>query len=397
MRIEELLHDYMPAATAVPLQNANAASQTVTRGKPQTTANVSDPNNSFVHESRKCNLLAFTSPANAFGALIVKTLTPTPGYLRGLWLVATATGGVNGTNTVSTAADAPWNLYQSIQLKDAFGTVVYQSDGFGAYLIHLYSGQIGAVGLQDPTKDAFYSAISSGATGTGNFTFALYLPLEFDEDTAYASLASMNTAAQMALTIQLNTSANFYGTTSPGTLPTIEVDVYEEYWAVPLTNPNLAPPGDGTSHQWTQSQGSVGITTGGNQRVPLPDVGSYISTLILLMRNASNVRIDTPYSSDLELWVDGVPIRVEHSNLTFSRMYRLFGVTRPTGCAVYTWRDSVGKVVNIDDMELLLATTPGTSLVLFSGAWGTFSGGPATVNTYTGKLFPVEAVPARLV
>lgn len=387
---------FSPAATAVPLQNANVNTQTVARGHAQTTAPGPDPASSFVHESRKCNLLAFTSPSNAFGGLITKTLKPTPGYLRGLWVVATGTGGVNGTNTVTAAADAPWNLYQSIQLRDAFGTVVYQTDGFGAYLIHIYSGQVGSVGLQDPTKDAFYSAISSGATGTGNFEFALYIPLEFDPDTAYCSLASMNTAAQMALAITLNTSANFY-TTAPGTLPVVEIDLYEEYWAVPITNPNLAPPGDGSSHQWTQSQGQNTIASGANTRVPLPDVGSYISTLIICMRNATNVRIDTPFNADLELWVDGVPVRIEHPNLTQSRMYRQFGMTRPTGVVCYSFRDSVGWTVGIDDMELLLATTPGTLLELFSGGWGTFSGGPATANTYTGKLFPVQAVPARLV
>ena len=388
---------FSPAATAVPLQNANAATQTVTRGRAQTTSPAGDPTSSFVHESARCNLLAFTAPSQAFGALITKTLKPTPGYLRGLWMVATGTGGVNGTHTVTAGADAPWNLFQSIQLRDAFGTVVYQTDGFGAYLIHIYSGQVGAVGLQDPTKDAFYSAISTGASGTGNYEFALYIPLEFDPDTAYCSLASMNTAAQMALSITLNTAANFYGSVQPGTLPVNEIDVYEEYWAVPITNPNLAPPGDGSSHQWTQSQGQNTIASGANTRVPLPDVGSYISTLIVLMRDSTNVRIDTPYNSDLELWVDGVPRRIEHPNLTQSRMYRQFGMTRPTGCVVYSFRDSVGHIVNIDDMELLLATTPGTLLELFSGAWGTISNSPATAVTYTGKLFPVQAVPARLV
>lgn len=385
----------MPAATAPALQNANPGAQTVSR-RPQTTVPAQDQQRSFVHESRKCNLLAFSSPSNAFGALIARTLKPAPGYLRGLWLVATATGGVNGTNTVTGAADAPYNLYQTIQLRDAFGTVVYQTDGTGAFLIHLYSGQVGAAGLQDPTKDAFYSAISSGTAGTGNFTFALYIPLEFDPDTAYCSLASMNTAAQMSLTIQLNTSANFY-TTAPGTLPVIQVDCYEEYWAVPISDANLAPPNDGSSHQWGQSQGQNTIASGANTRVELPDVGTYISTLIILARNANSVRIDTPYSSDLELWIDGVPVRIEHSNSLFSRMFRQFGVTRPTGAAVYSFRDSVGWLVDIDDMELLLATTPGTLLEVFSGGWGTFSNGPATLYTYTGKLFPVNTVPERLV
>lgn len=386
----------MPTASGPALQNANPASQTVSR-RAQTTAPPQAV--SFVRESRKCNLLAFAASGNAFGGLVTRTVKPTPGYLRGLWLVAIGSGGVNGTKTVTAAADAPYNLYQSIQLRDAFGTVVYNADGFGAYLIQLYSGQVGAGGGQQPTSDAFWSAINTGTTGTGNFQFALYIPLEFDPDTAYCSLPSMNTAAQMQLTIQLGTATAFYATTTgtPGTTPAIEIDCYEEYWAVPLTDPSLAPPDDGSSHQWTTSQASATIASGSNSRVQLPDVGSYVSTLIVCMRDSTNARTDQPYLSDLELWVDSVPIRQEHPNLLFSRMFRQFGITRPTGVAVYSFRDSVGWEIGIDDMELLLPTTPGTLVELFSGAWGTISNSPATVQTYTGKLYPVSSVPERLV
>lgn len=386
----------MPAGTAPALQQANVNSQTVSR-RPQTTVPPQENAPSFVRESRKANLLAFTAPGLAFGALVTKTLKPTPGYLRGLWFVFTGSGGVNGTNTVTSANDAPYNIVQSVQLRDAFGSVCYQADGFGMFLIQMYSGQVGAMGYQDPTTDAFYSAVSTGAAGTGNFQFALYLPLEFDEDTGYCALAAMNTAAQMALTMQLATSAVFYGTTAPGTLPALEVDLYEEFWPIPTADPSLGPPDDGSSHQWTMSQGQNLIGSASNTSVPLPDVGTYISTLIILMRGSTGIRTDQPYSSDLELWVDGVPVRQEHSNLTFSRMKRLFGVTRPTGAAVYTFRDSVGKTVNIDDMQLLLPTTPGTLLELKSGAWGTISNTPATAFTYTGKLYPVNNVPERLV
>jgi hypothetical protein len=207
----------------------------------------------------------------------------------------------------------------------------------------------------------------------------------------------MNTAAQMALTLQLNGAATFYGTTQPGTLPTVEVDLYEEFWAVPISNPSLGPPDDGSSHQWSQSQGQNLIGSGSNTNVPLPDVGTYISTLIILMRDSTGARSDSPYNTDVELWIDGVPNRIEHPNLAFSRMYRQYGITRPTGVLVYTWRDSVGWTVNIDDMELLLPTTPGTLLELRSGAWGTISNTPATAYTYTGKLYPVGSVPERLV
>lgn len=301
-----------------------------------------------------------------------------------------ATGGTGAAAVYS--ADAPYNVIQSVQLRDAFGTVVFQTDGYGLFLIHIYSGQVGAVGLQAPASDAWWIAQAA----TGNFTFALFLPLEFDPDTGYCSLPAMNAAAEMTLSIQLNPSTTVY-TTPPTTFPTVEVDVYQEYWAVPISDPNLTPPDDGSSHQWTQSQGNVPVGSTSNARVQLPDVGTYLSAVILAFRDSTGARIDTVFSSDIELWVDSVPVKIEHPKNLQSRMLRQFGVTRPTGVVVYSFRDSVGFAVNVDDMELLLPTTPGTLLELFSGAWGTFGNSPATVNTYTGKLYPVGDVPERVV
>lgn len=392
----ERLHTlaFSPASSGPALQNANVNSQTVGR-RVQTTAPGPDATPNFVRESRKCTLLAFTNPGAAFGGLVARTMKPTPGYLKGFWIVAIGTGGVNA-GTTTAAVDAPYNLFSNIQLRDAFGTVVYNSDGFGAFAIQLYSGQVGAAGLQDPTKDAFWSTIVGGAAGSGNFTFALYVPLELDPDTAYCSLPSMNTAAQMALTIQLGTSGQFYSA-APTTLPVIEIDVYEEYWAVPLSDPTMAPPDDGSSHQWSLSQAANTIASASNGRVQLPDVGTYISTIILIARNSTNARIDTVWSADLELWIDSVPVRIEHSNLLFARMFRQFGMARPVGVAAYSFRDSVGVLNSIDDMELLLVTTPGTLVEIVSGTWGTFASGPATIQTYTGKLYPVGQIPERLV
>jgi len=351
---------------------------------------------SFVSQSGKASQVALNESGKAFGGLITKSIKPAPGYQSALEIVVSASGGVNGTNTVAAQADAPYNTIQSIQIRDPFGTVVYQTDGYGLYLVNLYSAQVGAAGFQNPTSDPDWTAMSTGATGTGNFSFALVLPFQFDPDTAYGSIPAMNSAAEMNIQIQLGTSGQVYST-APGTLPTLAVTVYQDYWVVPLANPSLSPPDDGSSHQWTQANGQNNITSGGNVRVQLPDVGTYISTLICLMRDSLNVRTNEPFSSDLELWIDGVPRYIESSNRRFAKMFKQFGITRPTGLVVYTWRDTIGTMVNDDNMEQLLPTTPGTLLELFSGAWGTSSAStpPWNVTTYTGKLYPLGGVPER--
>ncbi len=384
----------MPVATPT-LQQGNAETQTVSR-RMQTTSPPEQGVPSFVSQSGKASQIAMSTTGLAFGGLVTRSIKPAPGYQSGLWIVVKATGGVNGTHTVTAAADAPWSVIQTIQIRDPFGTVVYQSDGWGLYLVNLYSAQVGAAGLQNPTSDPDYSAISTGTAGTGNFSFALFLPFEFDSDTAYCSIPAMNSAAEMNLQITLAGAGAVYGT-QPGTLPVIEVDIFQSYWIVPLDNPELAPPDDGSSHQWSQANGATGISSGGNQRVELPDVGTYISTLILQFRDANNVRTDEVFANDLELWIDGVPRRIEAPNRLFGRMFRQFGVTRPAGAAVYTFRDSVGKLINDDNMEQLLPTTPGTLLEAFAGGWGTASAStaPWTITTYTGKLYPLGTVPER--
>ena len=388
---------FQPVATPT-LQQGSAETQTVSR-RMQTTspqdAGAGAP--SFVSQSGKATQIALAAAGNAFGGLVTRSIKPAPGYQQGLWIVVKATGGVNGTHTVTATADAPWSAIQTIQIRDPFGAVVYQTDGWGLYLVHLYSAQVGSAGLQNPTSDPDYSAMSTGATGTGNFSFALFLPFEFDGDTGYCSIPAMNSAAEMNIQVTFGGSAQVYST-APGTLPTLELDIFQAYWIVPIDDPTMAPPDDGSSHQWTMANGQGTITSGGNQRIELPDVGTYLSCVIELFRDANNVRTDEPIAgSDIELWIDSVPRRIESPNRLFSRMFRQFGITRPTGVAVYSWRDSVGHMINDDNMEQLLPTTPGTLLEMFSGAWGTSSAStpPWQITTYTGKLYPLGAVPER--
>lgn len=382
-----------PVATPT-LQTGNPDTQTASR-RIQTTS-PEGPAPSFVSQSGKATQLAYSQSGIAFGGLVTRSIKPAPGYQRRLRIMLQGTGGSDSGETVAVTADAPWVALQSIQLRDPFGTVVYQTDGWGLYLVQLYSAQVGAIGLQNPTSDPFYSAPAVGSNASGDFAFALELPFEFDPDTAYTAIPAMNSAAEMNIQIQFGTSGQFYST-PPDTLPTLTLNIEQQYWIVPLADPSMAPPDDGSSHQWTQANGQNNITSGGNQRIELPDVGTYLSTLICLFRDTNNVRSDEPFGSDLELWIDGVPRYIENPKSRFAYMFREFGITRPTGVVVYTWRDTIGQAVNDDNMEQLLPTTPGTLLELFSGAWGTASAStpPWNVTTYTGKLYPLGTVPER--
>lgn len=122
-------------------------------------------------------------------------------------------------------------------------------------------------------------------------------------------------------------------------------------------------------------------------------MGTYIHSLILTLRDSAGVRQDNWPLNDLTMYVDGVPIEFEDFNQRIDDMYEMFGVTRPTGVVVYSFRDSVEQIVNMSDThDLLLYTTPATLLEI-AGTFQAIGASPAKIYCYTGELYPVGGIP----
>jgi hypothetical protein len=385
----------MPAPVAT-LQVANPGLGTVSR-QPQTTGAPGGGQTSapFVRLSRRAQIPGALSSGNAFGALINPTLKPVGGYLRGLILYVTASGGVNGAGTVAAAADAPYSALQSILLRDPFGQPVYQADGYSAFLIMLYGGQSGALGFGNtPATLPSFSAVAvgSGGGGTGAFTFRMEIPLEFDSS-GYCSLPSMNAASQPQIQMNLAASAAVYTTPPSTTVPTVSVSVDEPFWASPVDNPGYAPPDVGSSAQWSVAQAAQPVSASSYQRIQLPRVGTYLHTLILVLRDSTSARIESWPVSDVQLWIDGVPVLMETLNERQDVMFRQFGVSRPTGVLCYSWRDSVQQFASsADTHDLMIPTTPATLLEV-AGTFGAIANAPAKITVITGELYPVQGIP----
>lgn len=370
------------------LQVAQPAIGTVSR-MPQTTTSPSTSTDvPFSRLSREMEILGPDQAGFAFGALWTPILKPVGGYMQKLRLGAITSGGSGGSATGS--ADAPYNLYQNIFLRDPFGQPVIQCDGFSLNLINIYGGQNGMLGFgNNPATMPSFTAISAT---TGGFTLWLDIPFELDSS-GYGSLASMNASSQPQLQIQLNPSATFYATPPATTLPTIELIANEEFWAAPVDHPEVAPPDVGSSGQWSVARAQSGVASASFQRIVLPRVGTWIHTLILVLRDSTNARIDQWPATDLGLWIDGVPIIFERFVERIDKMFRQFGVTRPTGVICYTFRDSVQSAVSTaDTYDCLLPTTPATLLEV-AGTFGTITNAPATITAITGEVFPVGGIP----
>lgn len=378
---------------ASPLQVASPAEQRVAR-RPQTTNEVSA--GPFRRLTRPNRVQGYVVSGQAFSALINQPLKAVPGYLRWLDISVTATGGVNGTITVAASADAPWNVLQTVLLKDAFGQPIVQCGGYELYLINLYGGQTGFWNSSDPALLPSFSAVSVGTAGTGNFTFRLKIPLELFD--GFCTIPAANASAVPSLTIQLASAATVY-TTAPGTPPTMQLSVFEAYYPVPNSDPNLAPPDNGSSCQWTQQRIASQIGSTSAYDLLLPPLGSFVTTLIFVGRDSTGVRVDTVYplafGTPLEFDVDGVPYFIEDIGLPRDEMFQEFGVTRPTGVQVRTFRDSegpAGPVSDFDSGDGWLPTTPGTQIELKSTAQA-IGNAPATIDVLSGRVYAAGGIP----
>lgn len=367
------------------LQTAQPALGTVSR-QPQTTAEPVAGSAPFTRMSRKMQILGPVQAGMPFGSLFTPSIKPAGGYISYYPLYITATGG---TGTVAVAsADAPWNTIQNVFLRDPFGQPIIQADGYSLYLIDLYGGQSGMLGFGNESKNN--PSFASVAT-SGNFTMRVHLPLQLDSS-AYCSLPAMNAASQPSIWVQLNPSTVVYST-APTTVPTLTLQLDEEFWAAPVDNPQFAPPDVGSSAQWSVTKAPTSIASAQFQRLVLPRVGTYTNTLILVLRDSTGARIDSFPATDLSLWVDGVPQLYETFLERQDKMWAAFGVTRPSGVIVYTFRDSVQTAVSTADVyDLVLPTSPATLLELV-GTFGIIANAPAQLYQITGELYPLGGIP----
>lgn len=376
----------MAAGTA-----ADVSRQSVGR-LPQTTQGLPG-GGPFIRYAEEAIALAYATAGTAFGAPVNLPLTAVPGFLRGIIVKIQASGGT-GANVPTASADAPYNVISQMTFRDASGSVIYPAiDGFGLYLINLYSGQFGDDGDQNPAAIPSWTAITlASGSGAGNFTFKLYIPLEYNS-AGYCTLPIDNTAELPKLLIQLAATGTVYGTL-PSTPPTLTITVEELYWAVPNNMPDLSPFDVGASAQWLLTTSGQNPPSNAYMKVLDQGVGQFVHTKIFVYRDSNNARQDF-FPASPELWVDQFQYRLELNDDRYDLMGKHFSTrfTRPTGVIVHTWRNSVmglSKINDSDDGENVLVTTGSTKFEI-GGIWGTNANAPAQLTAYTGMIFPGDS------
>lgn len=373
---------------------ANPQAQTVGR-LPQTTQGI-PAGGPFIRYAEEATALAYSTAGIAFGGVSNLPLTAVPGFLRALIVTVQASGG-SGANVPSTSADSPFNVISQLTLRDASGQPIFPAiDGFGLFLINLFSGQVGGQGgPQAPQALPSFAAITAASgSGAGNFLFKLWVPLEYNSS-GYCSLPADNSAELPKLLIQFASAATVYGTTSPSTSPTLTCTVEELYWAVPNNMPDLAPFDVGASAQWLLTTSGQNPPSAAYMRVLDQGVGQFVHTKIHVIRDSTNARAAL-FPSSVEQWIDQFQYRFERLDDVTDRIAQQHGIgvaspagpTLPTGVIAYSWRDAIQQQVSkADDAEQVLVTTGSTKYEI-GGTWQTNANQPAQLTTYTGMIFP---------
>jgi hypothetical protein len=318
--------------------------------------------------------------------------------------VSTTAAGTGGVIAATAGGlDAPYSLYQLVQLKDAFGTPILTGPGYEMLkLVPMFSGQFGTDLTQDVQQLPSWTGITAAS---GAFTFATYLPFEFAK--AYGVISGAN--ASLLPTLQLNLAA--IGTlfsTPPSVSPTLQCQVDADFYWLP-EGVAVEPPGIGTTCQWIFQPCNPTVPTGGSVIVQLPRLGGYLTMIILELRDSLGARVDG-FPARPRVYLDGVPLIDSDLNTVIDdiAIQCLVGggtagtqvaaatpaVARPTGTLAFSRKTGLSQrhFGLFDTGEEFLSTNPGTQVEISGMPWGTIANSPATLNAIVGQVVPSGAL-----
>lgn len=152
----------------------------------------------------------------------ISNITP-GGFLRGITMQVTSTGGVIGAGVL--ANDAPYSILQSCTLEDiSGGPILYPMGGYQYALIQKYLRPWDG----DPAKRGTFS-------NTINPAFTIRFFAEIKDTLGVLANTDARSQYRFRYTLAAGNQAGPYGltTTAPTTQPTVTVKLYIETWAQP--------------------------------------------------------------------------------------------------------------------------------------------------------------------
>ena len=235
---------------------------------------------------REAPFSTFTMQLGASSQEVVNNVTP-GGFLRGVTMQVTSTGGVIGPGVL--AGDSPYSILQSCSLEDiSGGPILYPMGGYQYALIQKYLRPWDG----DPGKRPTFS-------NTINPAFTIRFFAEVKDTLGVLANTDARAQYRFRYTLAAGNQAGPYGltTTAPTTQPTVTVRLYIESWAQPdlqdlLGNPiQQIPDGLAGSRFVMHEQPPL---TSANNVIRETLTGNELRGLLFVIRNgdANKTRVD---------------------------------------------------------------------------------------------------------
>lgn len=299
---------------------------------------------------------------------------PSYGFLRGIFIRVTFTGGAGGSATYE--EDAPFSAIQQVQLQDVNSVnIVAAITGYDLYLIMKYGGYFFSA---DPKSAEDYT--QGGANG--NPVFTLYLPLEVRNRDALGALPNKSSNTAYKLQIILAGTNDIFVVNPAGSLPTnCRVDLILDAWWEPQDT-DLAgrkqadePPSPDTVQYWMKAS----FTHAGAENITdqLKRLGYMYRNLIGTCRTTAPARSTTNFPNPLTIIYEGQAMTVPDRSLWRDIMKKYWGYNATvdtaagldTGVFVFPFNRDFGLTPGAEIGNGYLPTASGTR-VEFQGAIG---------------------------
>lgn len=245
---------------------------------------------------------ATIATSTVFGNPLADVQLPPTTLLRCIYIEVNFNVASGNAAAVVFNADAPANVFSSVNFHDAQGTSIVGA--FDSFTLAMAQKWFGFVNNSDPMTSAVYSATpGSGATG-GSFSMVLRIPVEVVARTGVGSQINTDTQSPLVLSLTVNTAAAIYSTAPTGTsvfTPNVIVS-FGGYWNQ-SGNPNsfATPTAVGTLNyvNWTNYVGLAG-----QQQFQLANIGlgNSVANIMFINRATSGLaRSDADFANPLQV------------------------------------------------------------------------------------------------
>lgn len=313
----------------------------------------------------------------------VLPITP-GGFLRGVRLTLSSTGGVAGT----LAADAPLSILSSISLENIDGSpIIYPMPGysFGMWVKYFTPWH------GDPAKVLGWNT----AIATPGFS----LPVRAEIRNTAGVLANTDARSQYRFryTFAPTTGYGTGYTTAPTFTAETNMEAYTQVDPTDLNGNPIQDLPDGLNIARIVRHQVVTLNNAGaNNIIQLANTGNELRGILLLCRDSTGARQDA-LSTPIRMRLDDRSLGVFTTNEVFQRMYSFYDFlqngtsTRETGVYMFPRFRDPGRELG----SYWLPTSNATYLIIESTTAAGISG-PGTIEIITDEVIPVGPISADL-